>query len=168
MPLQALQVLDTDHAPSNDEVQRHFMFATGLINKQWRRVVDKLLAPLGLTQALWLPLMHLHRAAEPMRQKDLAYSLALDNSSVVRLVDGLMVQGWVETVADSDRRVKRIQLTAAGNAQAEQVSAILAQARAQVLSAVPAADLQSAFGTLQQLLAAMSALDTTQEADSSA
>ena len=48
------------------------------------------------------------------------------------------------------------------------VSAILAQARAQVLSAVPAADRQSAFGTLQQLLAAMSALDTTQEADSSA
>ena len=112
--------------------------------------------------------MHLHRVAEPMRQKDLAYSLALDNSSVVRLVDGLLAQGWVETVADSDRRVKRIQLTAAGNAQAEQVSAVLAQARAQVLSAVPAADLQSAFGTLQQLLAAMSALDTTQEADSSA
>lgn len=47
-----------------------------------------------------------------MRQKDLAFSLALDNSSVVRLVDGLMAQGWVETVADADRRVKRIQLNA--------------------------------------------------------
>ena len=93
MPFQAVEALHIDKAASADEVHRHFMFATGQIHKQWRRVVDKLLVPSGLTQALWLPLLHLHRDDAPMRQKDLALSLALDNSSVVRLVDGLMAQG---------------------------------------------------------------------------
>lgn len=168
MPNDALLVLLADHDPSAEDVQRHYMFATSQVQKQWRRVVDKLLAPLGLTQALWLPLMHLHRADAPMRQKDLAFSLALDNSSVVRLVDGLMAQGWVETVADADRRVKRIQLTASGQAQAEQVSQLLADARAQTLSAVPAHDLHVAFTTMQRLLQAMGSFDEPQEPGDSA
>ena len=164
MPFQAVEALHIDKAASADEVHRHFMFATGQIHKQWRRVVDKLLVPSGLTQALWLPLLHLHRADAPMRQKDLALSLALDNSSVVRLVDGLMAQGWVETVADADRRVKRIQLTESGRAEATKANALLAQARAQVLGTVPEADLLTAFATMQKLLQAMNALeaDTTE------
>ena len=68
MPFQAVEALHIDNAASADEVHRHFMFATGQIHKQWRRVVDKLLVPSGLTQALWLPLLHLHRADAPMRQ----------------------------------------------------------------------------------------------------
>ena len=68
MPLQALEALSGGQAPSAEEVQRHFMFATGQIHKQWRRVADKLLTPRGLTHALWLPLLPLHRSAEPMRQ----------------------------------------------------------------------------------------------------
>ncbi|MEG0922334.1 MAG: MarR family transcriptional regulator [Comamonas sp.] len=168
MPTQALQVLDAAHTPSLEEVQRHYMFATSQVQKQWRRMVDKMLTPLGLTQALWLPLMHLHHAAAPLRQKDLAFSLALDNSSVVRLVDGLMAQGWVEAVADADRRVKRIQLTAAGQAQAEQVNQVLAQARTHILSVVPTEDLHTAFTTMQRLLQAMGSFEEAQETSDSA
>ena len=168
MPSQALQALQVNHTPTAEEVHRHYMFATSQVQKQWRRMVDKMLTPLGLTQALWLPLLHLHHAATPLRQKDLAFSLALDNSTVVRLVDGLMAQGWVETVADADRRVKRIQLTAAGQAQAEQVTEVLAAARAQILSAVPAEDLHTAFTTMQRLLQAMGSFDEAQEAGESA
>ena len=47
MPLQALEALSGGQAPSAEEVQRHFMFATGQIHKQWRRVADKLLTPRG-------------------------------------------------------------------------------------------------------------------------
>ncbi|CAB5719113.1 Salmolysin [Delftia tsuruhatensis] len=136
-------------------VQRHFMFTLGQVNKQWRRTLDRLLAPMGLTQALWMPLMHLARSPEAMRQKDLAHSLALDSSSVVRLVDGLAAQGWIERVDDSDRRVKKIQLTAAGHAQVEAVQDLLQQARAQVLGAVPPEELDAAYATLHRLLDAM-------------
>jgi MarR family transcriptional regulator for hemolysin len=138
-------------------VQRHFMFTLGQVNKQWRRTLDRLLAPMGLTQALWMPLMHLARSPEAMRQKDLAHSLALDSSSVVRLVDGLAAQGWIERVDDSDRRVKKIQLSAAGHAQVEAVQVLLQQARGQVLGAVAPEELDAAYATLLRLLAAMAA-----------
>lgn len=142
-------------------VQRHFMFTLGQVNKQWRRTLDRLLAPMGLTQALWMPLMHLARSPEAMRQKDLAHSLALDSSSVVRLVDGLAAQGWIERVDDSDRRVRKIQLTPAGHAQVEAVQGLLQQARAQVLGAVPPEELDAAYATLQRLLEAMAAEPTS-------
>lgn len=141
--------------PDAADVQRHFMFTLGQVNKQWRRTLDRLLAPMGLTQALWMPLMHLARSPEAMRQKDLAHSLALDSSSVVRLVDGLAAQGWIERVDDSDRRVKKIQLSPAGHAQVEAVQHLLQQARAQVLGAVPAGELDAAYATLHRLLDAM-------------
>jgi MarR family transcriptional regulator for hemolysin len=136
-------------------VQRHFMFTLGQVNKQWRRTLDRLLAPMGLTQALWMPLMHLARSSEAMRQKDLAHSLALDSSSVVRLVDGLAAQGWLERVDDSDRRVKKIQLTPAGHAQVQAVQHLLAQARTQVLGCVSSEELGAAYATLHRLLDAM-------------
>ena len=59
------------------------------VARQWRRAVDLHLRQFGLTEATWLPLIHLARAPEPMRQKDLAASLVLDGSSVVRLLDQL-------------------------------------------------------------------------------
>jgi MarR family transcriptional regulator for hemolysin len=48
--------------------------------RQWRRAVDRRLQPFGLTEATWLPLIHLARAPVPMRQKDLAASLVLDGA----------------------------------------------------------------------------------------
>lgn len=149
----------TGHAQADAAaVQRHFMFTLGQVNKQWRRTLDRLLAPMGLTQALWMPLMHLARSPEAMRQKDLAHSLALDSSSVVRLVDGLAAQGWIERVDDSDRRVKKIQLTATGHAQVEAVQDLLQQARTQVLGAVPPQELDAAYATLHRLLDAMASV----------
>src|ERR1700760_3681116 len=61
----------------------------------WRKAVDRRLQPFGLTEAMWLPLIHLARAPVPMRQKDLAASLVLDCSSVVRLLDALETAGVV-------------------------------------------------------------------------
>lgn len=117
--------------------QRQLIFTMAQVNKQWRRTLDKALTPLGLTQAMWLPLLHLERDSGAMRQKDLAHSLALDSSSVVRLIDGLQAQGWVERLDDADRRVKRLQLTPAGRAQVEVVKQVVSGMRTQVLRQVP-------------------------------
>jgi DNA-binding MarR family transcriptional regulator len=82
-------------------------------------------------------LVHLERSAGAMRQKDLALALALDSSSIVRLIDGLQAQGWVERIDDADRRVKRIQLTAAGLLQVETVKTIVADVRSEVMQELP-------------------------------
>jgi len=69
--------------------------------RQWRRSVDRRLQPFGLTEATWLPLIHIARARQPMRQKDLAASLVLDGSSVVRLLDALESAGLIERREES-------------------------------------------------------------------
>ena len=141
--------------------QRQLMFVLAQVNKQWRRTLDKVLAPLGLTQALWLPLVHLERCAGAMRQKDLALALALDSSSIVRLIDGLQAQGWVERIDDADRRVKRIQLTAAGLLQVETVKTIVADVRSEVMQDLPPDLLDATLDALETMLEKMAALEAS-------
>lgn len=139
--------------------QRKFIFTMAQVNKQWRRTLDKALAPLGLTQAMWLPLLHLEHGSGAMRQKDLAHSLALDSSSVVRLIDGLQAQGWVERLDDTDRRVKRIQLTEAGRSQVEVVKKVVTEKRTEVLAQIPDELLSTMQTALDSMLQRMAALD---------
>ena len=113
----------------------------------------------GLTQALWLPLVHLERSQGAMRQKDLAQALALDSSSIVRLIDGLQAQGWVERLDDADRRVKRIQLTAAGQDKVEAVKQVVAEVRGEVMQDFPAELLDQTLGALDTLLSKMAAME---------
>lgn len=141
--------------------QRQLMFVMAQVNKQWRRTLDKVLAPLGLTQALWLPLVHLERSAGAMRQKDLALALALDSSSIVRLIDGLQAQGWVERIDDADRRVKRIQLTTAGLMQVETVKTIVADVRSEVMQDLPPDLLDATLDALETMLEKMAALEAS-------
>jgi len=98
--------------------------------RQWRRAVDRRLQPFGLTEATWLPLIYLARAAAPMRQKDLAAALTLDGSSVVRLLDALEASGHIARREEgSDRRAKTISLTASGWSIIEQVEAVSREVR---------------------------------------
>ncbi len=92
--------------------------------RQWRRAVDRRLQPFGRTAATWLPLIHLARAPTPMRQKDLAASLVLDGSSVVRLLDALETAGLIERRGETaDRRAKTIVVTSHGMSIIDQVEA---------------------------------------------
>ena len=140
--------------------QRQLIFTMAQVNKQWRRTLDKALIPLGLTQAMWLPLLHLERDSGTMRQKDLAHSLALDSSSVVRLIDGLQAQGWVERLDDADRRVKRLQLTLAGRAQVEAVKQVVSDMRTHVLRQVPEALQDTMLAAMNSMLDEMAKLES--------
>ena len=62
--------------------------------RTWRRAADLRLQPYDLTEATWLPLVHIARAPAPPRQKDLAASMSLDGSSVVRLLDPRATGGF--------------------------------------------------------------------------
>ncbi|MGI4984048.1 MAG: MarR family winged helix-turn-helix transcriptional regulator [Janthinobacterium lividum] len=135
--------------------RRDFMSLMAQINRQWRRNIDRQLRPLGLTEAMWLPLLHLARASQPMRQKDLAASLSLDSSSVVRLLDGLEAAHFVERAENADRRAKTIQLTALGQATVAQVEERIGAGREALLSCVPAPALERAFQVLGKLAAAL-------------
>ena len=102
--------------------------------RRWRRAVDRRLQPFGLTEATWLPLLRVARAARPMRQKELAASLALDGSSVVRLLDGLEAVGMIERrEEEGDRRAKAIALTATGRKTVDRVEGVAREIRDEAL-----------------------------------
>jgi MarR family transcriptional regulator for hemolysin len=120
--------------------------------RQWRRAVDRRLQPFGLTEATWLPLIYLARAPVPMRQKDLAAALALDGSSVVRLLDALEASQLIERhEGGSDRRAKIIVPTARGLSVAEQVEAVSREVRRDTLAGLSDDDLHVATSVLQQI-----------------
>jgi MarR family transcriptional regulator for hemolysin len=141
-----------------DHVHRHFMSLMAQMNRQWRRVIDRQLQPLGLTEATWLPLLHLARAAQPMRQKDLAASLSLDSSSVVRLLDGLESGGLVERCEGTDRRAKTIHLTPLGRRTVKRVEELVGESRDGILACVPTHELEKAFGVLEEIAQTLSGM----------
>lgn len=97
----------------------------GGVYRQWRRHVDQSVKGLGLTDALRAPLLALHAADAPMRQKDLAQALLLETSSLVRVLDQLRAMDLVDWECDpADRRTKCIALTADGQ---QTVARILAK-----------------------------------------
>jgi MarR family transcriptional regulator for hemolysin len=109
---------------SQQQLRESFGSLIARTGRQWRRAVDHRLQPFGLTEATWLPLIHLARAAVPMRQKDLAASLVLDGSSVVRLLDALETSLLIERREENaDRRAKTITLTTRGLSIIDQVEA---------------------------------------------
>ena len=119
--------------------------------RRWRRAVDRRLEPFGLTEATWLPLLHLARAA-PMRQKDLAASLALDGSSVVRLLDALQTAGLIERREEvGDRRAKTIVVTAQGQVTVDKVEAIAREIRDVALAEVTDEDVAVAARVLDHI-----------------
>jgi MarR family transcriptional regulator for hemolysin len=120
--------------------------------RQWRRAVDRRLQPFGLTEATWLPLIHLARAPVPMRQKDLAASLVLDGSSVVRLLDALESAGLIERRGETtDRRAKTITVTRHGMSIIDQVEAVSTEVRNATLVGLSDDDLVTATTVLDRV-----------------
>ncbi|MFZ0605687.1 MAG: MarR family transcriptional regulator [Roseiarcus sp.] len=112
------------------------------VAREWRRAVDGRLQVYGLTEATWLPLLRIARSESPMRQNELAASLSLDGSSVVRLLDALEHAGLIERCEDrADRRAKSLVLTARGRRTVDQVERVSQAIRDVVLGEVPDEDL---------------------------
>lgn len=148
-------------SPTN---RRLFGALIGQTARQGRRAVDRELQPYGLTEATWLPLLRVARAPEPMRQKDLAESLSLDGSSVVRLLDNLQSMGLVERREGTDRRAKAIHLTALGEATVERVEGISRQVRDRALAGFTDEEVVRMSAMLEQICSALNPTSREQAA----
>src|SRR6267378_2090962 len=118
--------------------------------RQWRRAADLRLAPFELTEATWLPLVHIARAPESPRQKDLAASMSLDGSSVVRLLDNLEAAGLIKRKeGENDRRAKVILLTPQGRAIADKVEVAARRIRGDALAGLSDKDIATTVRVLK-------------------
>jgi MarR family transcriptional regulator for hemolysin len=139
-------------SPSAREFRASFGALVSQTARRWRRAVDHKLQPFGLTEATWLPLLRVARSATAMRQKDLAASLSLDGSSVVRLLDGLQTAGLIERREEAgDRRAKAIVLTASGRETVERVERVAREIRDQALADLTDEEVATASRVLQHV-----------------
>lgn len=120
--------------------------------RQWRRAADLGLRPFDLTEATWLPLVHIARASTPPRQKDLAASMSLDGSSVVRLLDNLEAAGLIQRKEGEDRRAKIITLTPRGRAIADKVETVARRIRSDALAGLSERDIETAVRVLHHVI----------------
>ncbi|MBY4897161.1 MarR family winged helix-turn-helix transcriptional regulator [Cupriavidus sp. AU9028] len=125
----------------------------GAVYRRWRRAVDQSFRELGLTDASRAPLVALYESDAPgMRQKDLAEILALDKSSLVRVLSQLRELGLVEwETEETDRRAKSIRLTHEGRAMAERMVAKSLEIEAQILQTLSPAELQTTRQALEKI-----------------
>ncbi|MCA7082553.1 MarR family transcriptional regulator [Cupriavidus cauae] len=125
----------------------------GAVYRRWRRAVDQSFRELGLTDASRAPLVALYESPAPsMRQGELADLLALDKSSLVRVLSQLREMGLVEWEADeADRRAKSIRLTASGRAMARRMLRKSLEIEAQILEALSPEELQTTRSALEKI-----------------
>ncbi|MDP3534086.1 MAG: transcriptional regulator SlyA [Halomonas sp.] len=115
----------------------------------WRSIIDRRLAPLGLTQTRWVTLYHLWKLGEGNPQCDLARAIGVEAPSLVRTLGQLEEQGLVERRAcDNDRRSKRIYLTPAAMPLLEQIDSVVQEARKEMLAGLDENELEKLDGWL--------------------
>ncbi|WP_108258588.1 MarR family winged helix-turn-helix transcriptional regulator [Mangrovicoccus ximenensis] len=129
------------------------------VSRRYRRMMDAVFAEHGLSDASTLPLRFLIRQDRPYRQKDLAEELDIEGPTLVRVLDTLVAQGFVQRAEDpGDRRAKLVTATDAGRGFLAALAGRLDLLRGEIFAGVDEADVDSALTLLAQLDANMQAL----------
>lgn len=118
------------------------------------RESQRLFRPHGLTAPQFNVLNLLAGRAEGagFSQRELADTLVVDRSNVTGLVDRMETAGWVRRADDpADRRVYRVQLTAAGKKLWQKVAPGYADVIAQVTAPLTAAEVARGVELLARL-----------------
>ena len=96
----------------SDELVVSFARRLAETNQRWRAELDLRLGPLGLSQARGLILHYLSIHGDGLQQNELADIVGIRGSTLVRQLDRLESDGWVERRNDpGDRRVKTIHMS---------------------------------------------------------
>src|SRR5271170_2065556 len=124
------------------DLEERFADALHSTARAWRQTVDRRLKCLGLSQASWMTIAVAAKARTPLSQSELADRLGVEGATMVAMVDRLVKAGLVVREASkTDRRVKRVVLTDAGNRLYDTVKAVAAGVRKELLVRVDAQQL---------------------------
>jgi MarR family transcriptional regulator for hemolysin len=143
-----------------------FQYLMRDLPRLWRSLLDQRLNPMGLSQAKWRALYSIGGSQEPITQTMLAERLSIEAPTVVRLVDRLEEDGWIERRGCvADRRVRHIHLTPKAMKVYHEIDAVVNDVREQILGKVKASDLRACNVVLQRLVDAARAAMVTQSGD---
>jgi MarR family transcriptional regulator for hemolysin len=135
-----------------------------LLARRWRRVLDTRLAAAGLSDATWVPLVHLEESGGGVTQKELAALVGIEGSSLVRLLDILCRQGLVERRVDAtDGRARLVYLTAAGKKRVAEIRKELTKGEAEMLADLSDADIAAMLRHFERIDQRLQALQVRRE-----
>lgn len=133
--------------------------AVAEVSRLWRHVLDARLKPLGLSTARWVALVNLSAHPEGLTQNALAIRVGIKDSTLVRQLDLLEADGWVERREQpGDRRVKRVFLTAKALPALESISAVGRDLRRELLQDCSDAEIRAGLRLLNHLKARLQPL----------
>ncbi|HCW92002.1 MAG TPA: transcriptional regulator SlyA [Marinobacter sp.] len=130
-----------------------FPFAVARVTRRWRKLLDERLKDLGVTQARWSTMVNLEQGGEGLTQRELANLMAIENPTLVRLLDSLEEQNLVERRAcPRDRRARRLHLTENGRDFMNELSARADQLREEMLEGISDEDIEMALGVFHRIM----------------
>ncbi|MEJ5083468.1 MULTISPECIES: MarR family winged helix-turn-helix transcriptional regulator [unclassified Ochrobactrum] len=136
---------------SRAELSAEMIDAMAKVNRKLRTVFDARVKERGLTLARARTLLTLIEQ-EGLYQKELAEVLEIENATMVRLIDGLERQAFVERQAvEGDRRAKRIVMTEEGKALAQQVVDLAAEVRVDLLEGISDEELSTTLKVMRKM-----------------
>jgi MarR family transcriptional regulator, transcriptional regulator for hemolysin len=134
------------------ELEERFGAAMHNTSRAWRHALDRRLKYLGVSQASWMTIAVTAKAREPLSQSELAQSLGVEGATMVAMVDRLVKAGLVtREPSATDRRVKRVVLTADGGLLYDKVRTEAAAFRKELLADVDPRRLLAATELLEEL-----------------
>jgi MarR family transcriptional regulator, transcriptional regulator for hemolysin len=134
------------------DLDERFSGALHNTSRAWRQALDRRLKYLGVSQASWMTIAVAAKAPEPLSQSELAQSLGVEGATMVAMVDRLVKAGLVtREPSATDRRVKRVVLTADGSSLYDKVRTEAAAFRTDVLAGVDPKTLLAATEFLEGL-----------------
>src|ERR1700728_3416636 len=134
------------------DLQERFSGALHNTSRAWRQALDRRLKFLGVSQASWMTIAVTAKAREPLSQSELAQSLGVEGATMVAMVDRLVKAGLVTREPSvTDRRIKRVVLTAGGSLLYDKVRTEAAAFRKEVLAGIDPKKLLAATELLEGL-----------------
>jgi MarR family transcriptional regulator for hemolysin len=130
----------------SDELIVSFARRLAETNQKWRNELDLRLGPLGLSQARGLILHYLSIHGDGLQQNELADIVGIRGSTLVRQLDRLETDGWVERRNDpDDRRAKTIHLSEKAGPMVLKIQKIIEDLRLEFLSGLSETQLATCF-----------------------
>lgn len=118
-------------------MRAEFPFAVARVTRRWRKLLDERLKDLGVTQARWTTMFYLQRGGEGLTQRELATLMAIENPTLVRLLDSLEQQNLIERrPCPNDRRARRLHLTPDGASFMKVLNERAAELREEMLAGI--------------------------------
>ena len=115
-------------------------------------ILDNQLKPMGMSQARWMVLFSLSQRGEGIAQRDLAAYLSIEGPTLVRILNKLESEGWVERRDHpEDKRCKLVYLCEKATPILDQITGTAAKLREQLLHGIPAENLATCLNVMETI-----------------